>query len=289
MTTKQQYTIITPVRNEQKNIEKTIKSVIQQTIIPSEWIIVNDGSTDSTGEIINKYCNEYSWIISVHRKNRGFRKSGQGVIEAFYDGYNKLKVQNWNYLVKLDGDLSFDSNYFENCFKQFDSDNKLGIGGGLIVLEGQDNKESSDPPFHVRGATKIYKRECWNQIDGIVKMTGWDTIDELMANMYGWNTYTFENLKLVHYRHTGGADGTWKNYVKNGIANYTSRYHPLFMLLKCVKRLSQKPVGIVAAGLFWGFLCGYIYRKPRINDKRFAQYVHRQQLNRLLMKKSIWN
>src|SRR5271155_537145 len=126
------YVIVTPVRDEEKYIDSTIESVLRQTIRPVEWVIVDDGSTDRTGEIADRYAEQHSWIHVIYRKNRGFRKSGGGVMEAFYDGYNNLQSKSWDFVVKLDGDLSFASDYFEKCFAYFDRDPELGIGGGEI-------------------------------------------------------------------------------------------------------------------------------------------------------------
>src|SRR6185295_17450351 len=146
---KQKYVVITPSRDESEFIEMTIKSVIAQTILPVEWIIVNDGSTDGTGDIVDKYVDQYPWIHAEHRKNRGFRSAGGGVIEAFYAGYNALKSNDWDFIVKLDGDLSFDSGYFEKCLEYFHELSKIGIGGGLIYnLVNLALKTEPHPHFH---------------------------------------------------------------------------------------------------------------------------------------------
>ncbi|MDY7036589.1 MAG: glycosyltransferase family A protein, partial [Thermodesulfobacteriota bacterium] len=234
---KEKYVIITPVRDEQNYVEKTIKSVISQTVTPIEWMIVNDGSTDNTRRILDEYAHQQTWIKTVHRENRGHREAGRGVIEAFCDGYDSLEATDWEFIVKLDGDLSFDSDYFERCFYNFHSSPRLGISGGGIyhIIFGQTILEK-DPLFHVRGATKIYKRACWKDIGGLLKAPGWDTLDEVKANMLGWKTRTFPELQLIHLRRTGEADGAWANWVKNGRANYISGYHPLFMFFKCLKR-----------------------------------------------------
>jgi biofilm PGA synthesis N-glycosyltransferase PgaC len=286
------YIIITPVRNEEEYLRDTIASVVSQTIHPVEWIIVNDGSTDRTREIIDAAAAEHSWICPVHRADRGFRKSGGGVMEAFYDGYRKLHVRDWNFLVKLDGDLTFKPDYFEKCFAYFSSNPKLGIGGGLICNEiaGQrvlDSKE--DPKFHVRGATKIYRRACWDAIGGLIRTAGWDTMDELKANMLGWKTYTFPELLLIHHRETGGADGCWRNWFKNGRANYIVGYHPLFMLGKCVKRAFRRPYGVASLALSCGFVTGYFSRAPqRVTDRNVIRYLRGEQLRALLGKKCLW-
>lgn len=285
------YVIITPVRNEEEFIRNTIASVAAQTCRPAKWVIVNDGSTDATGRIIDEAAKEHSWIATVHRADRGFRKSGGGVIEAFYDGYRLLEGMTWDYLVKLDGDLSFESNYFGSCFDHFDQDAKLGIGGGTICNNATgvlEEEYKSDPPFHVRGATKIYKKDCWNAIGGLIKAPGWDGLDEIKANMLGWKTYTFRELKLRHYRFAGNADGAWRNWVKNGLANYISGYHPLFMFCKCLSRFKDKPYGLVPVALWFGFLSGYFKRVPRIEDRDLIAYFHDQQMRRLTFRSNLW-
>jgi hypothetical protein len=140
----------------------------------------------------------------------------------------------------------------------------------------------------VRGATKIYKKECWNDIGKLLKSPGWDTLDEVKANMFGWETHSFQDLKIVHYRPTGTADGIWKNYVKNGLGGYISGYHPLFMIFKCIKRIFQKPYLIPSIGLIYGFISGYLNKVDQIDDKELIRYLRKQQLNRILFKKSIW-
>jgi len=285
------YVVISPVRDEGKHIEKTLKSMISQSIPPKEWIIVDDGSTDDTVQKINKDANCYSWIKVVQRPNRGFRNAGGGVIEAFYEGYNLLESREWDFIVKLDGDLSFDRDYFENCIKYFLEDRTLGMGGGTICLlnNGQLKIDSiGDPLFHVRGATKIYRRACWEQISPLVKAPGWDTIDEVKANMHGWKTQTFKNLKLIQHKGTGSAYGIWRTWVKYGRGSYIVGYHPLFMGLKCVKRILKKPYVIGSIGLFYGYISGYWKKVPQINDRSLINYLRKQQLGRLFFRKSIW-
>ena len=137
---------------------------------------------------------------------------------------------------------------------EFETDPRLGIGGGGIYHEQNgDLTLEPNPKFHVRGATKIYKRECWEKLGGLLRAPGWDTVDEVKANMLGWTTRSFPHLKVSHYRFTGAADGAWKDCVKNGRANYIAGYHPVFMLFKCMRRLVAKPYLFGAMGLLWGF------------------------------------
>ena len=233
------YVVITPVRNEADHVPKTIDSMVCQTILPDQWIVVDDGSTDMTPLILEEASKAHPWIHLIRRSDRGFRKPGGGVIEAFYEGYSAIKENDWDFLVKLDGDLAFETSYFQECFGRFASKPNLGIAGGAIyvVKNGCEKIDSQgDPPFHVRGATKIYRRACWEQISPLVRAPGWDTIDEVRANYYGWATQTFNELKLVQLKATGVSDGLWRNWFKNGVANYTTGYHPVFMTAKIINR-----------------------------------------------------
>jgi biofilm PGA synthesis N-glycosyltransferase PgaC len=289
MNPKANYVVVTPVRDEEAHLPSTIESMIRQTVPPREWIIVNDGSEDNTGRIIDEYSSQYSWIRGIHRKDRGFRKAGGGVVDAFNDGYRCLRSTDWKFIVKLDGDLSFRPDYFDKCFEEFERDARLGVGGGVICyIVGEKKHFEGAPAFHVRGATKIYRRECWDGIGGFWPAPGWDTMDEVKANRLGWVTRSFPNLHLVHHKHTGSADGLWRTLVKYGRANYICGYHPLFMLSKCVARLVRKPYIIGSVGLLYGFLSGYWKRIPQFDDRATIEYLRRQQLNRLLRRETIW-
>ena len=283
------YVVITPVRDEEDHIEATIRTVCRQTVRPAQWVIVDDGSTDGTAGIIDRYADQEPWIQVVHRPNRGFRKSGGGVVEAFYDGYSVLRSEDWEFIVKLDGDLSFGADYFEKCFEHFRREPQLGIGGGEIYHEvAGELKLEVNPRFHVRGATKIYRRACWEAIGGLLQAPGWDAIDEIKANMLGWKSYSFADLRLVHHRVTGLADGWWRDRVKHGLACYVTGYHPLFVAASCLHRLAQKPYLVGSAAVCWGFVKGYITGAPRLSDARLIDYVRRQQLRRLCGLETIW-
>lgn len=284
------YIIITPVRNEQEYIEQVFKSITKQTIKPIQWIVVDDGSTDRTAEIIDNIVERNSWVRCIHRDNRGYRKSGQGVIEAFYDGYNLINVTNWDFIVKLDADLIFEKTYFEKCFREFQKNSKLGITGGEVysIKNGKSIIDYS-PKFHVRGATKIYRSECWHDLKGIYKLTGWDTLDEMEAQRLGWQTYTLKDVKIQQLRLTGYSEAVYKNWFKNGRANYIAGYHPIFMVLKCIKRLFYKPYILSSLLLFLGYFSGYLMKIPQVPNHELIWYIRKQQKNKLLFKKNIWD
>ncbi len=291
MTQPVRYVVITPVRNEERFFPRTIESLVSQTVPPATWVVVDDGSTDQTGAIADRAASQNAWIHVIHRQDRGFREPGTGVVQAFYDGLASAEMESVAFTVKLDGDLVFPPDYFERCFAHFDRDPRLGIGGGLICTgkEGALAIDSvSDPAFHVRGAVKIYRRACWDEIGGLIKAPGWDTVDELKANMLGWTTRTFKELQVHQLKPTGSADGTWRNWMKNGRANYVTGYHPLFMLGKCVKRFVEKPFGLAALGLLAGFISGYLEGAPRLDDRDLIRFLRQQQLRKLTLRRSLW-
>jgi hypothetical protein len=248
---------------------------------------------------MDRYASAYPWVTAVRRTHsesdarlsrRGIRAREAKEIEAFYEGYASLAVADWQYLVKIDGDVGFEPDYFEKCFAEFEADSRLGIGGGLIcnVVDGKLEPEPS-PRFHVRGATKIYRRGCWDDIGGVIRGPGWDTLDEVKANMLGWGTRTFPELKMLHYRFTGAANGAWNNAVKNGVWSYIAGYHPLYMMMRCAKRSLRMPYLVAAGGLLWGFLQAYLQRVPQVQDRALIRYVRQQQMRRVLLQDSIWN
>lgn len=286
------YVVITPVRNEGGRFGRTVASMESQEQRPARWVIVNDGSTDSTGQIADAAAGRHDWIRVIHRPDRGRRLPGTGVMETFYDGLEAMGDLSWDCLVKLDGDLAFAPDYFKRCLGKFAENTRLGIGGGMVCCRrgGQLVSEvSHDPPFHVRGATKMYRRACWEQIGGLICLPGWDTVDELKANMLGWQTRTFADLAVEQLKATGTADGAWQNWIKNGLANYVTGYHPLFMLAKCCRRSLRYPWLMSGLALGWGYLSGYLKRLPRVEDPAFKRYVWRQQWNHLRFRTSLWS
>jgi poly-beta-1,6-N-acetyl-D-glucosamine synthase len=286
------YVVITPARNEGAYIQKTIDSMAAQTVKPLKWIIVNDGSSDNTGALIQAASAKFPWLVAVNRPNRGRREAGGGVMATFYDGYNLIAQVPWDVVVKLDGDLSFGPRYFEDCLQEFIKDPKLGIAGGTCCLDtdGELRPEfPSDPTYHVRGPTKLYRRECFVAIDGLVKAPGWDGIDEIKANMRGWGTRSFPQIKLIHHRPTGAAYGTWKDAVKCGLANYITGYHSVFMLCKCARRFARNPFSCHALALLVGFFKGYAKGVPQVEDPEMIRYLRAQQMRALTFRPNIWS
>jgi poly-beta-1,6-N-acetyl-D-glucosamine synthase len=283
------YVVVTPVRDEEAYLPLTIASMVRQTILPLEWIIVDDGSKDGTGSIIDQAAQQHSWIRAVHRKDRGFRKWGAGIIEAFYDGYHVLQSNDWEYMSKLDGDLSFEPDYFEKAFGKFQGNPRIGIGGGVLYHYDQGEKVlENHPKFHVRGGVKIYRRACWEAIDGLWVGPGSDTVDEVKANMLGWTTASFFDIHMIHHRFTGASWGRWGGLVKDGKIDYVSGYHPLFLAVKSIVRLLRRPYLMGSFALAYGYISAHLEGMPRVNDPELIRYLRRQQLAKLFGGQTIW-
>jgi poly-beta-1,6-N-acetyl-D-glucosamine synthase len=283
------YVVITPVRDEEQYLPRTIDSMLRQTVYPSEWVIVNDGSQDKSGQIIDDACRKYQWIRAVHLKDRGYRKWGAGIIEAFYAGFRTLTRQDWEFMSKLDGDLSFDPGYFEGAINKFKTNPNIGIGGG-VLYHYKNGKRILErhPKFHVRGGVKIFRRACWEALGGLWVGPGSDTVDEVKANMLGWTTASFTDLHMIHHRPTGGSWGCWGGLTKDGKIDYVYGSHPAFLMAKSVVRLVRRPYVVGSVALFCGYVTAYIQRIPRVDDPALIQYLRRQQLNRLLGRETIW-
>ena len=286
------YAVVTPVRDEEQYLPQTIASMCAQTLKPWRWVVVNDGSRDKTGELIEAAAAQHPWISVVHRKDRGTRQAGSGVIASFYDGYELVSRDALDYVVKFDGDLSFAPDYFEKCLREFDADAKLGIAGGtLCKLENGEMvpEFNADPPFHVCGPTKIYRRECFKAIEGLIVAPGWDTVDLIKANMLGWSTRSFPHIRLIHLRRTGAAYGLSKDGVKNGLANYITGYHPLFMAAKCLRRMLRNPFSLEGLCLWIGFMKGYVKRIHQVEDRAMIRYLRQQQFRALTFRSNLWS
>jgi len=277
------YIIISPVRNEGQHIENTIQAVISQTIKPLEWIIVNDGSKDNTGDILEKYSNRFDWIKVINRSDRGFGHPGKGIIEAFQEGYRAIENRDFGFIVKLDGDLSFEPDYFENILLRFNSNPRLGIASGKpYVPYGKDLILEDCPDEHVLGASKIYRKECFDQIGGLQPTLSWDTVDGLRAQMLGWETRSFNDLKIIHYRKMASRGGILKGNIRAGHGAYIVGYHSIFMILRGIYRMKERPYCLCGLAMIFGYFKSMAKREERVVEKEVIDYLRQKQIKRLL-------
>jgi len=284
------YVIVAPVRNEEEYIEKTILSVVNQTILPSEFIIVNDGSTDLTREIIEKYLPANPWMRIMDRPPKEHSPGG-GVVDAFYEGFNKINTHDWDYVIKLDGDLEFEKGYFEYLLKKFEENPKLGMASGTTYLVKR-GKLVMDimPDDHVRGPAKMYKRACWDAIGGLPSVLGWDTLDELKAQVLGWETKSYKDLVLIHYKPIGYKQKKiFKREVKAGERQHYLGYLPAFAISRGFYRMLQKPYVIAGILNIYGFIKSELAGSERIKDKDIIRHLRKKQKERLMLKRKLLN
>ncbi len=224
------YVLITPARNESMFIEETIKSVIRQRVLPVKWVIVSDGSTDGTDDIVKEYAKEYNWIEFVRISERTERHFA-GKVHAFEAGYTRAKELNYDIIGSLDGDISFEEDYMSFLLSKFATNPKLGIAGTPFREGGASYDFRFSATEHVSGACQLFRRECYEGIGGYtpVKGGGIDVIAVLTARMQGWETRTFTEKHSLHHRQEGTATGSvLKARFKDGQKDYTLGAHPIW-------------------------------------------------------------
>lgn len=284
------YVIIAPVRNEEEYIERTILSVVNQTIRPAEFIIVNDGSTDRTRKIIERFLPSNPWMHIMDRPPKEHSPGG-GVVNAFYEGYNNIQTSDWDFVIKLDGDLEFENDYFEFLLKKFEEDPKLGMASGTTYLL-KHGKLVMDimPDDHVRGPAKMYKRACWDEIGGLPSVLGWDTLDELKAQVMGWKTRSYKDLVLIHYKPIGYKQKKIvKREVKAGERQHYLGYLPAFAITRGFYRMLQKPYFIAGLLNIYGFIKAEIDGSDQITDTDIKRHLRKKQKERLMFKRKLLN
>ena len=220
------YLIVTPARDEERFIEKTIQSVVSQTILPQEWVIVDDGSTDKTKDIVLHYAREHDWIRLLKLPDRGKRELGAAVVNAFNYGLRNTRTIDYEFLCKLDADLTLPPNYFEFLFDRFRENPCLGITSGCTYIQsGEKLIWERTYERHSRGMMKLYRRKCFEDINGLVSELGWDMIDDYKAQMNGWQTRNFKRLKVIHHRPMGTSiNGTLTGKIRAGRIQYLLNY-----------------------------------------------------------------
>jgi poly-beta-1,6-N-acetyl-D-glucosamine synthase len=272
--------MISPVYNEDKFIERMIDSVVAQSIRPSKWIIVNDGSTDRTSEIIESYRGKYNFIEHLILPRREQRlPGGEAAIEY---ALKQVVLTNYEFLARFDADIVLEHEYFYRILAEFARDERLGIAGGDLCLEKDGGLISERcPQYHVRGPIKMYRVQCFLEIGGLKPYIGWDTIDEGSAWAKGWKTRTFPQAKAIHQRSTGSAIPAGKIYWERGRAEYFSWSHPLFVFLKTPLVAIHNCSAVAAVSFLMGFLSCYVSRPERIQDPQFRKVRRQQQFHRI--------
>ncbi len=251
--------IVIPAHNEERSIGLTLDSLLNQTHLPKKVIVVNDNSTDKTQDIVEAFAEKHTWISLINSKSSNEHIPGSKIINAFYKGFEILD-DNYDVICKFDADLIFPTNYLEQLTHHFNKNQKLGMAAGFCYIEKNNEwvLENLTNKDHIRGALKAYRKPCFIDIGKLKPSMGWDTVDELLAQFYGWTILTDENLKVKHLKPTGISYNKASKYLQ-GEAMYKMRYGFLITFISALK-LAYKKGSFV---LFKNYLAGYFKAKKQ--------------------------
>jgi len=274
-TSLRRYILTTPVKDEEENLPGLIKSIVEQTVRPHLWVIVDDGSTDNTPKIIKEAIKKHEWIKSISLEE-GIRDRGPHLANVMKKGFDfaiKYCKKNgivFDYVGNVDADVILEDSYFEKLLKKFENNPKLGIAsGGLWLINGNQtiymNNRFPD------GGDILYRKKCFEDCGGIPLTDLWDSVLNVKAKLRGWEVKRFDDCKAFVMRGYCYADGLWKGYKKIGESSYVMNYNLFYVMVKGLKLLFEKPHYIGIA-----YLCGYlsslILRKEQINDEEIKYY-----------------
>jgi glycosyltransferase involved in cell wall biosynthesis len=278
------YVLVTPARNEDSFIESTIQSVVAQTVRPLKWVIVSDGSTDGTDDIVARYAAQYEWIELLRmpeRKERHFA----GKVYAFNAGKARVDGLPYDVIANLDADITFKSGYFSFLLEKLAADPMLGIVGTPYV---ETTGETYDYKFtsleHVSGACQVFRRQCYEAIGGYapVKVGTIDCIAVITARMKGWKTRTFTEMVCMHHRNVGTAQcGVVKANFVGGVMDYAMGNHPLWQFCRSSYQMTKRPFVIRGLATEVGYLWAFLRQTQRPVSRELVKFHRREQMQRL--------
>jgi len=278
------YSIVIPAHNEAELISDCLESIVRQTHLPKEVIVVNDQSTDHTAAVVEKWTEKHTWIRLTETEQRAVEHlPGGKVVQCFYQGFKQLQHP-WELIVKLDADTVIPPDYFAVLSEAFEKNPTLGIAGGIAYEQDKFGAWKRFHPMHadhVRGSFKTYSKDCFSAIGGLKISMGWDTVDELLAKFYGYETQSFESLHVKHRRPIGAAYHK-KAKGMQGQAMYLMGYNWPIVLFASAK-LAAKQGNFFT---FWEHLSGYYQasknKLTRLVTPEQAQFIRRYRMRGIL-------
>lgn len=277
--------LVTAAKNEEDYIEYPLESILKQTIVPVKWIIVSDGSTDNTDNIIQKYASKYKFI-QLLRLDRNNNRNFGAQANAIRRGVEELKNIDYDFIGNIDADISFNSDYFEKLLLKFNDNQKLGLAGGTIqekyngiFVDRKTNNLRSVP-----NAIQLFRKKCFEDIKGykILKYGGHDVLAEYESRMNGWDVSSFSELKVYHHRYTNTGGGSiLKQYWRIGKMDYSLGSQGAFELFKCISRFGVKPYLIGSITRYTGYIWSSIIREKRTISDDLIKFTKKEQLKRL--------
>jgi biofilm PGA synthesis N-glycosyltransferase PgaC len=278
--------LITPARDEAEHLERTIRAVAAQTRTPDLWLVVDDGSNDATLDILERWAGELPFLRVLQAPQRDDsanrdRLALAAEAQAFNWALGCVEIDAFTHLGKLDADIELQPDYFERLLESFAAEPGLGIAGGALLEQGRGGwRLTKVPSYHVRGALKLYSRECFAAIGGIEERLGWDTIDETYARMHGFATRSLPELAARHHRPVASRGGTLRGRARHGQCAYILRYGFPWTLARSFKLAAQRPYGISGLAFLCGYLRGAARAEPRVEDVRFKRFVRHELWSR---------
>ena len=283
MKTERTYVLVTPVRDEEATIGRVIAAVVAQTVPPREWVIVSDGSTDRTDDIVRAAAAEHPWIRLLPLKPRPGRSFAAVVLNT-EQGIRHLECVDYSYIGLLDSDVEFQKDYFEEIIRRFEQEASLGLAGGVVIDVGLPRDRFPRNRIDVPGAVQFFRRECFELIGGLVPVPegGWDGLTCAMARMHGYRTRLFTDLVVDHLKPRNiSQGGVVRRKWQMGVRDHALGYHPVFECLKCAGRLKDSPPFIGACAWLTGYLMAFLTRRPRVVSPEIVRYVRSEQIERL--------
>jgi biofilm PGA synthesis N-glycosyltransferase PgaC len=270
-------------------MRQTLDTMVSQSIPPARWVIVDDGSTDSTPQILLEYAQRHPWIHIVTRTDRGHRAVGPGVIDAFYAGYETINPDDYDYLCKLDLDLRLPPRYFEILMEKMAADPLLATCSGKAYIQsgGQLVNERHGDENSI-GASKFYRMSCFKALGGFVREVMWDGIDGHKCRMRGWTACSWDEpeLRFVHLRPMGSSQQSiYTGRMRHGFGQWFMGTSLLFMLASAIYRIPEKPYVLGSLAILWGWVKSALQRKPRYEDREFRKFLRRYHMRALLVGK----
>ncbi|NHN27204.1 glycosyltransferase family 2 protein [Flavobacterium jejuense] len=275
------YQIIIPAHNEEQFIGLTLDSLVNQTVLPSKVIVVDDNSTDTTSEIVKSYIDKHSYISLVNKNSEAIHLPGSKVIQAFHEGEKHID-DNYDIIVKVDADLIFPANYFETIINHFKSDDSIGMVGGFAYIE-KDEKwilENLTDKDHIRGAFKAYRKTTFKQIGGLKPAMGWDTVDELLCKFYYWKVVTDTSLHVKHLKPTGANYNKASRY-KQGEAFYSLGYGFMITVIASLKLALKKKKPLLFLDYIKGFWKAKSSNKDLLVTKEQATFIRKYRWQKM--------
>lgn len=279
------YVLINAARNEKEFIEKTLKSVVSQSLLPRKWVIVSDGSTDGTNEIAGGYTERHAYINLRCIGGQGKRNFASKVF-ALREGIKELEGLDYDFMGNVDADVSFETNYFEKLIGKFNENRRLGVADGTILEanRGECRERAENRSRNVAEAIQMFHRQCFEEIGGFLPLKEGveDTMAKIMAQIKGWEVRTFKELSVLHYRQTGrvGSD-VWRMRYRQGIEDYMLGYHGLFFVLKCLGRVLEKPYILGSVLRMLGYAIAEVRRTKRQVPDSVLRFHREEQMERL--------